>query len=453
MPQSNFKNSAARTYLIHIGLFLLTVVTTTMAGAEWMFGNFFSLIFTFQNALGWQEFWQGLYFSIPFLGILTVHEFGHYFTARAYKVGVSLPFYIPLWLGWLPGLSSLGTMGAFIRLKSVPESRQQYFDIGIAGPLAGFALALGVLFYGYTHLPPKEHIFTIHPQYQAYGLDYEKHVYTYDFMRSQDSLLHHKMQQDSVLSAKSQGKTYQPSKFQPRFSYGMEYLGSNLLLKFFSEVVAPDKSLVPNPHEMMHYPLLLAGYFALFFTALNLIPIGQLDGGHILYSLIGSRRHSKVSPALLVGFMTYAGLGLFTPQSFMGNEVTMPNFLDMLGSYSGLGGNDLVYLNQVGWLALYVGFLYLTFRRMVETKQTAWLISLAIVAVQMLTSTIFPQLQGARFLLVFLFVLGRFLGVYHPPALYDEPLDWKRQVLGWFALVVFVLCFTPEPLVFTEVMR
>jgi membrane-associated protease RseP (regulator of RpoE activity) len=138
--------------LIHVSLFLITLLTTTLAGAEWMNGRFF---FMGEHSLKLDEIGQGLYFSLPFLGILTVHEFGHYLMAKAYRISVSLPYYIPVWLGWIPGLNSLGTMGAFIRLKSVPQTRKQYFDIGIAGPLAGFVVALAVLFYGFTHLPPR----------------------------------------------------------------------------------------------------------------------------------------------------------------------------------------------------------------------------------------------------------------------------------------------------------
>lgn len=419
-----------KSYLLYVSLFLITLLTTTVAGAEWMTGRFF---FIGEQSLKLPEIWQGLYFSLPFLGVLTVHEFGHYLTARAYRVRVSLPYYIPLWLGWIPGLSSLGTMGAFIRLKSVPQSRQQYFDIGIAGPLAGFVVALVVLFYGFTHLPPREQIFRVHPEYQAYGVEYDQYVYSYAYMRAQDSLLQAKIYQENGVLAEKAGQSYKIPAFEFPQSYLLPALGTNLLMQFFENVVAPDKRQVPSLHEMMHYPFLLAGFFALFFTALNLIPIGQLDGGHILYSLIGRRNHRLVSPALLVGFMAYAGLGLFKPTDFT--------------------ANDEVYLNELGKLGLYAFFLYTAFVKMTESGQRAWMLSLGIIAAQLLISWAFPQAEGARFLLVFLFMLGRFLGVYHPPALYDAPLDRKRQAIGWFALLVFILCFTPEPLTFVEVSR
>ena len=94
-------NKETRTLLIQILLFVLTFIFTTLAGAEWMYGRLF--IYG-RNPMGWQEFFGGLNFSIPFLFILTCHEFGHYFTARYHKVKVSLPYYLPMWLGFLPSI-------------------------------------------------------------------------------------------------------------------------------------------------------------------------------------------------------------------------------------------------------------------------------------------------------------------------------------------------------------
>ncbi len=142
---------------IHAGLFLVTLVTTTLAGAEWVYGKSI-----FMEGYTWADFFSGMPYSIPFLLILTVHEFGHYFTAIHYKVRTTLPYYIPL-----PPLPLMfGTLGAVIRLKSRVPSKQQTFDIGIAGPLAGFVIALAVLWYGFATLPPPEYIFQFHPEYQ-----------------------------------------------------------------------------------------------------------------------------------------------------------------------------------------------------------------------------------------------------------------------------------------------
>ncbi|QHV99812.1 site-2 protease family protein [Spirosoma endbachense] len=378
-----------KTYLLHGGLFLVTLITTTMAGAEWMFGRLFIPIEKMKT-LGWEEFVAGFQFSIPFLAILTVHEFGHYFTAKANKVRVTLPYYIPLWLGIG---QSIGTLGAFIRIKDYINSRKKYFDIGIAGPLAGFVLALVVLWYGFTHLPPPEYIFTIHPEYQKWGLDYGQYAY----------------------------RNLPPG--------GAVGLGDNLLFNFFKTYVA-DPARVPHPYEMIHYPYLMAGYLALFFTSLNLIPIGQLDGGHILYALIGRDLYRWVAPALFIVFAFYAGLGLFKPSDF-----AVPT--------------DEAFFSELGSFGLYVGFLYLAFSRISENRMTSWLITLSVVATQLIFSWIQPQWEGYSGFLVFVFVLGRFLGIYHPETELQEPLDAKRKILGWLALVVFVLCFSLKPFLLT----
>ena len=383
-------NPRTRTYLLHGGLFLLTLITTTMAGAEWMFGRLFIPI-EGMKTLGWPEFVAGFKFSIPFLAILTVHEFGHYFTAKANQVRVTLPYYIPLWIGIG---QSIGTLGAFIRIQDYINSRRKYFDIGIAGPLAGFVLALVVLWYAFSHLPPPEFIFTIHPEYQKWGLEYGKYAY------------------------------------QHLPEGGAVGLGDNLLFTFFKTYVA-DPARIPHPYEMIHYPYILAGYLALFFTSLNLIPIGQLDGGHILYGLIGRKRFQWVSPVLFIIFVFYAGLGTYKPSDF-----AVPT--------------DKAFFSELGSFALYIGFLYLAFSRISENAEggprlTPLLITLSVVAAQLVVSWVRPDIEGYSGFLVFSFVLGRFLGIYHPETEVDEPLDARRQVLGWIALIVFVLCFSPRP--------
>ncbi|MVM30070.1 site-2 protease family protein [Spirosoma sp. HMF4905] len=379
-------NQRIKTYLLHGGLFLVTLITTTLAGAEWMYGSLFIPFEGVTKPLGWPEFIAGFQFSVPFLAILTVHEFGHYFTAKANKVRVTLPYYIPLWLGIG---QSIGTLGAFIRIKDYINSRRKYFDIGIAGPLAGFVLALIVLWYAFSHLPPPEFIFTIHPEYAKWGLEYGKYAY------------------------------------QNLPEGGAIGLGDNLLFNFFKTYVA-DPARVPHPYEMVHYPFVMAGYLALFFTSLNLIPIGQLDGGHILYGLIGRKRFQWVAPALFIIFAFYAGLGSYKPADF-----AVPT--------------DEAFFKVLGYFALYVGFLFLAFSRISENRMTSLLVTLSVVAAQLAVSWVRPDVEGYSGFLVFVFVLGRFLGIYHPATERDEPLDLKRQVLGWIALIVFALCFSPRP--------
>ncbi|RRB07342.1 site-2 protease family protein [Larkinella rosea] len=380
-------NPQTRTYLIQASLFVLTLISTTAAGAEWMYGRFF---LDFEHGISWPEFWNGLHYSIPFLAILTVHEFGHFFVARYHHVRVTLPYYIPLWFGFG---QTLGTMGAFIRIQDFINSRKKFFDIGIAGPLAGFVVALGVLYYGFTHLPPPEFIFTIHPEYKQYGLAFGQHVYK-------------NLPPESVIQ-----------------------LGDNLLFWFFKTYVA-DPARLPHPYEMIHYPYLMAGYFALFFTSLNLIPIGQLDGGHVLYSLIGRRAFRAVAPVLLIGFAFYAGLGFFKPTDFM-------------------VGNDAEFWDQLSKLVLYIAGLVVSFRSISENRMTTLLLALSVVAGQFLISIFFPAVNGYPGFLLFILILGRFLGVYHPETEDDEPLGTGRIILGWLALLIFVLCFSPKPFIFS----
>jgi Zn-dependent protease len=369
-------NKIRKTQIIQLTLFIVTVIVTTISGAEWMFGK--SIMYG-EPRLSSSEFLAGLYFSIPFLGILTVHEFGHYLTAKYYKIKVSLPFYIPMWLGFIPA-PSIGSMGAFIRIKSLVQSRKEFFDIGIAGPLAGFIVALCVLTYGFTHLPEADYIYKIHPEYQEYGTNYEEYY-----------------QQNEANLA----------------------VGDNLVMLFFRNVVAdPDK--VPNKYELYHYPWLFAGFLALFFTALNLIPIGQLDGGHVTYGLFGYKNSRILSRTLFLIMITISGIGLLP---------------------SGPINSDFVMYS-----ALYLFFLNLAFHHFEKDFKKRILMVIWIMIVQIIASKYFTQFNGYEVNMVFAFLIGRFLGIEHPKAIVDKPLDLKRKVIGWMGLVVFVISFTPKPL-------
>jgi Zn-dependent protease len=374
-------NKALKKRLTFLALLVVTFVTTTIVGGEWMYGK--SLLYG-DNTLSWAEVLSGMYFSMPFLLILTVHEMGHYVAARLYKIAVTLPYYIPFWLGPF-ALPSIGTMGAFIRIKGKIFSRKEFFDIGVAGPLAGFVLAIGVIYYGFTHLPEPEYIFEIHPEYRQYGLDYEQHVY--------DDL---------------------PVVFM---------LGDNLVFQFFEHFVA-DPERVPNKYEMYHYPWLFAGYLALFFTALNLIPIGQLDGGHVLYGLLGVRRSRIVSRILFLIMVTVSGVGLIPFGTFD------------FGFFAGI----LLY----GW---FLSLTLLSFERDLK-KRLLWVIW--IVIVQLILGRYAPVVGDYSLYLFFSFLIGRFLGVDHPVAIDNRPLSTGRRILGWITLAVFVVSFTPRPLYVRE---
>lgn len=376
-------NKQTKTYLIQLGLFIATMITTTLSGAEWSFGK--SFVFHHES-MGWEEFKAGFWFSIPFLGILTVHEFGHYFMAKKHKVEASLPYYIPLWLGNFTGI---GTLGAFIRIREVIKTRLKYFDIGIAGPMAGFLLAVPVLWYGFTHLPPPEHIFSIHPEYKQFGMAYPNFVY--------------------------------------QNTEGAIALGHSLLFDYFQNTFA-DPILLPHPYEMVHYPVILAGFLALFFTALNLIPIGQLDGGHILYALIGDKAFKIVSPTLFYIFVFYGGLGVYRVEEFFVFD-------------------NADFLTTIGYFILYIYFNYLCFSRVSDNPWDNWILALTVVIGQLALTYFYPNMEGYSGFLPFIFILGRFLGVYHPPTEDQQPLSLTRKILGWLALIVFILCFSPQPLI------
>ncbi len=362
--------------LIHLSLFIVTFITTTLAGAEWTYGKS-----VFMPDFSWQDFVSGMSYSIPFLLILTAHEFGHYFTAVYNKVKTTLPYYIPL-----PPLGFMfGTLGAIIRIKSHVQSKQQHFDIGIAGPLAGFVVTIGVLIYGFTQLPPPEYIFQFHPEYEQYGLDYANHVY----------------QEGNLLPGTAD-----------------VILGKNLLFTFFEKFVA-DPARVPNAHEIMHYPFLFAGFLSLIFTSINLLPIGQLDGGHVLYGLLGYKGHKQVATIVFLIFLFYAGLGYINPAQ--SNE-------------------DLLW-----HIPLFLGFMYLSLTGLKLPWKDTLMYAVIIFAVQYLLSTFF-SVQGYSGWLLFAFVIGRFIGIAHPPSDIEEPLNDERKILGWIALAIFVISFTPNPI-------
>lgn len=362
-------------YLIHGFLFFLTLITTTLAGGEWVYGR--SILAEGESFLTWEYFWRSMAFSIPFVGILLVHELGHFFTSIYHKVKCTLPYFIPAWLGFI-GAPSIGTFGAVIRMKGFVNSRKKFFDIGVAGPLAGFVIALGVLIYGFSTLPPADYIYEVHPEYadpgfQGYGED------VLDFE-----------------------------------------LGKNFLFWALGEVFA-DPDRLPAMSEVIHYPFLFAGYLALFFTALNLLPIGQLDGGHVVFGLF-PRHHRQISIVVFTLFLGYAGVGMISP--------AMPLEELMIR------------------IPLYVGFLYLCYSRTSFSQQTKVTIALTLAAGQYALAFVKPEWEGYQGWLFFSFLLGRVMGLQHPEVNGNRPLDTQRKIIGWIAIVIFALCFSPKPFIF-----
>lgn len=219
-----------KTILVHFLLFFLTFITTTLAGVMWLNKNPFEL----------KNFGLGLSYSLPLIAILTAHEFGHYFAAKYHRVQATLPYFIPI----PPFLfNPFGTMGALIKIKSPITSRRALFDIGIAGPLSGFIVTIIILAYGLYTLPPITYIYDIHPEYK------------------------------NLSGIPSTGLAFGHS-----------------IITFLIKNLYGDFSNFPPMNEIYHYPYLCSAWFGLFVTTLNLIPVGQLDGGHILYALIGKKQ-------------------------------------------------------------------------------------------------------------------------------------------------------------------
>jgi membrane-associated protease RseP (regulator of RpoE activity) len=211
-------------YRRHILLFVITFLTVTYAanrGLDLLWATGFSLR-AWRVLFNWQVFASGLTFSIPLLMILTAHEFGHYFYCRKYRVDASLPYYLPF------PFPPTGTLGAVIRIKEAFPSKRALFDIGVAGPIAGFVMLLPFLWWGIT----KSRIGPIQT-----GAD--------------------------VL-----------------------YFGEPLLFKFLAWI---HFGPIREGYEVYLDQIGFAGWWGMLVTALNLLPFGQLDGGHIGYSLLGRR--------------------------------------------------------------------------------------------------------------------------------------------------------------------
>ena len=262
----------------NIILFIFTFFSTTLAGVAWLNKDPYNL----------DNFQLGLTYSILIIFILSCHEFGHYFAAKIHKVKVTLPFFIPFPFLFL---NPFGTMGAVIRMKSPSRTKKALFDIGIAGPIAGFIASLGVLIWGMTHLPPFEHIYSIHPEYESTGVP---------------------------LSGFSFGPT-------------LLYWGLSKLLTSSPGV------FLPPMNEMYHYPFLCVGWFGLLITALNLLPVGQLDGGHITYALLGNK-HKFIARVFFGLTLAMGLLGLM--------QVLLFEFagIEFLGNYG--------FLNWLIWAIL-----------------------------------------------------------------------------------------------------
>jgi membrane-associated protease RseP (regulator of RpoE activity) len=247
---------------LHVALFVLTVATTTLVGA----GHYLAFrsdlleLRRLPMSVGALAL-HGVWYSGTILAILGCHEMGHYLACRYYDVDASLPFFLPV-----PFVLT-GTLGAFIRIREPIRVKRMLFDIGIAGPLAGFAIAVPALFIG--------------------------------------------MSMSNVV------------RIPPNFT-GLE-LGEPLLFKAVTWLVWGTP---PSGYSVNMHPVAFAAWFGLLATALNLFPIGQLDGGHISYTVLGRK-----SSSLTVGAIGIAVVLIFFSMSWFVWTILMVVMLVMFGRH------------------------------------------------------------------------------------------------------------------------
>ncbi len=267
VPSPPVPPATSRLY-INVILFILTVFSMLLTGVDvppelipangaFPWGYALLNIFT-----GWP-------FALSMMSILFCHEMGHYIMCRYYKVPATLPFFIPA-----PLLSPLGTLGAFIAMRGIPKNKRVLFDVGVAGPLAGLVIAIPVLFIGLSlsHLGPIGHsapgtlsmlegnsLFYLFSKYVVFG----------------------KLLPEPV----SMGGL-------PPALYWLQY--------FFTGQPIPFNGL-----DVQIDNVALAGWAGLLVTALNLVPVGTLDGGHVAYGLFGekARRIFPVAIGILIALI------------------------------------------------------------------------------------------------------------------------------------------------------
>lgn len=240
---------------INLFLFLATVVTTLLAGSLLEGGNPLARV---------GDVTMGIPFSATLLLILGCHEFGHYFYARKHNVDVTLPYFIP-------APTFIGTLGALIRIKSPIHNRKALLEIGASGPIAGFVVAVPLLFLGLSH----------------------------------SQVVH--IEPGSAI-----------------------ILGDSLLMKFAIAAVFPG---LAESEDIMLNSVAFAGWIGLLVTMLNLLPLGQLDGGHIAYAILGEKHNKMAKWAFLMliplsffslNWLVWGGLILLLMRS-----VKHPPILDM----------------------------------------------------------------------------------------------------------------------------
>lgn len=330
-PTQEISGLTAPTLLKHFVFFLVTFFTTTISINIYPFGSIaflpdfnpqtwsevfetipllpvlyfqFLINLVIQVFTNYELLAYGLKFSLSFLFILTCHELGHYIACRLYKVDATLPYYIPT-----PPLIGIGTLGAFIKISSPLPSRKATFDIGLAGPIAGFIAIIPVTILSFATMKYSDHQFS---QEDFHGITFS----------------------------------------DPLLIKGFAYLFNHNL----------NSIIEPNPYY-------IAVWFGLLVTALNLIPSGQLDGGHAIYAVFGEKVHKWTGKIAFVVMVMLSAIGWY-------------------------------YFNSPGTI-------------------------------------------------LFTVILAIMMRIRHPEPLDDSPLDFKRKVIAFLTLIIFILSFVPFPIQIT----
>ncbi len=327
-------------YLLHLTLFVLTFFSVSLAGVQWLGKDFTEL--TNIN--------YGFTYGLLIIFFLSAHEFGHYIASRVHGVQATLPFFIPL--PPAPGFPSLfGTMGAVIKTRSAIMSRKALFDIGVSGPIAGFIVSLAYLIYGFINLPTIDYIYNIHPEYLLYN--------------------------------------------NGEIPTGSLHFGDTLLYYLLAKIFANPDGFLPPMNEMYHYLYLNAGWFGLFVTSLNMIPIGQLDGGHVVYAMFGRDKQIKIAR---ISWWIIFSLGLL---AILGTFYNLVININNDSSFIFLK----VLLGPLNWLHIRVPFLF--------EMWPGWLF--------------------------WAFITRLFIKIEHPPIPSDDELSKGRKIIGWFSLIILLL--------------
>jgi membrane-associated protease RseP (regulator of RpoE activity) len=257
MPKANASNP-----VVNLVLAILTIISVLIMGSEGILTQLppdplqavLAII-----ATGWP-------YAVSLLAILGCHEFGHYLVGRYHGVNLTLPYFIPL-----PFLSPFGTMGAFINMKEPPKNRKVLLDIGVAGPLAGLIIAVPILLFGLT-------LSQVGPLQVSPG-----------------SVI--QMEGNSVLYLLSKLAVFGRLLPAPA-SYGGLSPVLYWVRYFFTSTPTPLGGI-----DVTLSPVAWAGWAGLLVTAMNLIPAGQLDGGHMMYVLLGRNGARKFLPFILIALV------------------------------------------------------------------------------------------------------------------------------------------------------